>query len=411
MATEEIKIEDNLFSGVTIGNLEILDLGMKSGSDEGQEISSVSNDGITMIDTESGTIEKNEETGTEVKVPKKNIKVAATVKVEEESENIEDSNVQTPLDDNQDNSSSSPISAFAKFLYEQGVFSELNEEKLKDIKDVNGLAEMFVEEKNRSIGEFLETLDPRVKSIVDKTLDGYSLDSILEETSNNLTLDSITEDMITENKDLAKELVRRNLKSTTSMSDEKINKLITKYEDDEELIGEALESHGTLKELAKKEEANKTKQVVEFKAKQAEQAKAQLVSIQQDLEKTEELVPGMKWNKIVRDKVYKSMTQSVGKDAQGQPINAIQETRMKNPLAFEKALHYYHSIGLFNVDDKGNFKPDFSKINVNLKTSIVKDADNAITQMMAKEGFKNVKSDTSKPSSGNDFSLLENLKF
>ena len=26
------------------------------------------------------------------------------------------------------------------------------------------------------------------------------------------------------------------------------------------------------------------------------------------------------------------------------------------------ALHYYHSLGMFNVDENGNFKPDFSKI-------------------------------------------------
>ena len=56
------------------------------------------------------------------------------------------------------------------------------------------------------------------------------------------------------------------------------------------------------------------------------------------------------------------MTVPVAKDEQGNALNPVMATRSKNPDAFEMMVHYYHSLGLFNIDDAGQAKPDFSKI-------------------------------------------------
>jgi hypothetical protein len=57
-----------------------------------------------------------------------------------------------------------------------------------------------------------------------------------------------------------------------------------------------------------------------------------------------------------------SMTVPIAKDANGNPLNPVTLTRSKNPDAFEMMIHYYHGLGLFNIDDDGQMKPDFSKI-------------------------------------------------
>ena len=44
------------------------------------------------------------------------------------------------------------------------------------------------------------------------------------------------------------------------------------------------------------------------------------------------------------------MTQVVGETAEGRPMNAVMATRQEDPIAFEKTLHYLHSIGVFSGD-------------------------------------------------------------
>jgi hypothetical protein len=52
-------------------------------------------------------------------------------------------------------------------------------------------------------------------------------------------------------------------------------------------------------------------------------------------------------------------------------------TRAKNPDAFEMMIHYYHQLGLFNIDENGAMKPDFSKITKVEKTKNVDEMRNA----------------------------------
>ena len=80
------------------------------------------------------------------------------------------------------------------------------------------------------------------------------------------------------------------------------------------------------------------------------------------IESTPEIIPGIKLSKVGKEKIMKSMTIPVAKDGEGNPLNPVMATRSKNPDAFEMMIHYYHSLGLFNIDDNGQMKPDFSKI-------------------------------------------------
>ena len=74
------------------------------------------------------------------------------------------------------------------------------------------------------------------------------------------------------------------------------------------------------------------------------------------------------------------MTKVVDKDQYGNPMNEVMATRAKNPIAFEKLLHYYHSIGLFKMDDKGSPTPDFSVIKAGAKTSAIDELSSVLSK-------------------------------
>ncbi|KKL91975.1 hypothetical protein LCGC14_1889360, partial [marine sediment metagenome] len=89
------------------------------------------------------------------------------------------------------------------------------------------------------------------------------------------------------------------------------------------------------------------------------------------IDNTPEIIPGIKLNKPTRDKIMNSMTQPIANDEQGKPLNPVMATKNRNPQAFEMMIHYYHQLGLFNIDENGQMKPDFSKIVKNVKTETV----------------------------------------
>ena len=93
--------------------------------------------------------------------------------------------------------------------------------------------------------------------------------------------------------------------------------------------------------------------------------------MKQYVDQVPEIVPGIKLTKPTRDKLMKSMTVPVANDENGKPMNPVMVTKNKNPQAFDMMIHYYHQLGLFNIDENGQMKPDFSKISKNVKNETV----------------------------------------
>ena len=116
-----------------------------------------------------------------------------------------------------------------------------------------------------------------------------------------------------------------------------------------------------------------------YKKQMEEQQKAQLVNIKKQIDDTEEILPGIQLNKGVKDKLYQSMTTIVATDENNRPMNAVMAMRAKDPLGFEKKLHYYASIGLFNE------KPDMTKIMSTAKTNAAKEFEELANKNL---GFK-----------------------
>jgi hypothetical protein len=54
--------------------------------------------------------------------------------------------------------------------------------------------------------------------------------------------------------------------------------------------------------------------------------------------------------------------------------------QMRNPSEFEMLINYYDTLGLFNLDKEGKFKPDISKLKNIAKTKAVSELDQVLSQ-------------------------------
>lgn len=234
---------------------------------------------------------------------------------------------------------SSPLAPYAKLLVEEGVFQS------SDIKDWDGTTEGFVKLEMKKLEEWKEdyksSLHPRLKWLQENLDEGVSLKQLLEADEQNVALTSITPERLEEDGDLQKNIARLYYKKTTSFSDEKIEKLVTKSEESDELREESKEFFEELKKIDEKERAKILDDAKKAKEDAIKEQQKVLNTFKSTLDKTEEVVPGLKINSIMRDKIYKTMTTvvEVDKDS-GTPLNKISKARMADPINFEIKLAY-----------------------------------------------------------------------
>jgi hypothetical protein len=245
-----------------------------------------------------------------------------------------------------DSPTDNKIATLAKALTEQGVLSELPEEFDGSVEGL--LAAMGNEVKN-GVEAYKESLPPAVRKVIDNYEEGVPLDKVIENQSRQFQYKSITAETIESNIELQKRLVAQDL-INRGYSEEKIAKRLEMFENSETLLEEAKDAHGTLVQAEEYREEQMKAQAREQAKMQEENNRRTLEDIRNSIDSAEEIVPGMKLNKTSREKLYKSLTSPVGKDANGNPMNAVAATRAKDVLKFETTLHYLHQLGVFDGD-------------------------------------------------------------
>jgi hypothetical protein len=88
----------------------------------------------------------------------------------------------------------------------------------------------------------------------------------------------------------------------------------------------------------------------------------------------------------MKDQLYKSMTETVAYDENKQPLNKVAAISRKNPEAFRLQLHYLTELGLFNMDERGNIKPDLTKLMRLAETKVVRNIDDRLKKAAFKSG-------------------------
>lgn len=267
--------------------------------------------------------------------------------------------------------SSSPLTPYAQLLIDEGVLPNLNIKEFDGTAD--GLKTAMVDEIINAVEMYKQNLPDRIKNFINNYEDGVPLEKLLDLDKSEVSLESLTDEKIEDSIDIQKQLVTDYMKRSTKFSEAKIRKMVDNMEDSGELEEEAKSSYAELKTFIEKEKEDEKKNVRAQQEQADKMRKQELATLHERIRTTQEIIPGIKVNDKVRQNLVASMTQPVGYDQYGRPVNRIVAARMEDPMEFEMKLHY-----LFEVT-KG-FK-DFSKLADKGRKDAAKQFEDAIEEL------------------------------
>jgi hypothetical protein len=126
-----------------------------------------------------------------------------------------------------------------------------------------------------------------------------------------------------------------------------------------------------------------------------------------NIDARENFIDGLNLNKISRDKLKNNIMNPVYKDPKsGKEFNSLMYKQQRNPVEFEMLINYYDTLGLFNLDKEGKFKPDISKLKSVAKTAAITELDKIIAAEDERGVGRNTSVETSQKTEG-ILSLLE----
>ena len=217
-----------------------------------------------------------------------------------------------------------------------------------------------------------------------------------------------------------------NLDKQTVLSDENLQKQIyfeqlkaKNFSDQEaiEAIDDAL-AIGKLQEKALKaipELKSQSQQIVDQSRYQKEQqTRAQIdqqtkafENLLNNIDTRDSFIDGLNLNKVSKDKLKSNIVTPVYKDPKsGKEFNSLMYKQQRNPVEFEMLINYYDTLGLFNLDKEGKFRPDISKIKSVAKTAAINELDKVIAAEEQRGVGRNTSVETSQKTEG-ILSLLE----
>ena len=189
--------------------------------------------------------------------------------------------------------------------------------------------------------------------------------------------DNLSEKDLKEDDTLQKNVYYEYLKSK-NFSDAEIREQIEDADAIGKLEDKALKAVPYLRQRAagiiKQEDQKKQAQEAEWSKKREENYNHLMNSI----DKKDEFIDGLKLNKVSKDKLKANITQPIYTDDKGKGYTSLMYKQMRNPTSFEMLVNYYDSIGLFDIDKGGNFKPNISKLQKIAKTRAVSELDKVI---------------------------------
>lgn len=269
-------------------------------------------------------------------------------------------NGQDDLDDGSDEdgkSSSNLYSSLAAVVHEQGLLPSLDIENNK-IETVDDFVNAFKKEQEiqaqAKLEEYLNNIDVSKISVSKKIIQDL----------NEITQESLSEDISLAKKIIYDDYINQGLdeKKATRL----LNRLVDLGED--AILEDAAESLSSLKEF----ESRKIEKEKESYKERLESERRDQEELDRKLKETiydkKDLVNGLKVNKALQDKVFKSITEIVGKSPDGNFENKFMKDRRESPIEFETRMYYFYEL-------TNGFK-DYSKLILPAKSNAVKDLEN-----------------------------------
>lgn len=120
-----------------------------------------------------------------------------------------------------------------------------------------------------------------------------------------------------------------------------------------------------------------------------------------NIDARDNFIDGLNLNKISRDKLKSNIMNPVYTDPKsGREFNSLMYKQQRNPVEFEMLINYYDTLGLFNIDKEGKFKPDISKLKTVAKTAAITELDKVIAAEDERGVGRNTSVETSQKTEG-----------
>jgi hypothetical protein len=235
---------------------------------------------------------------------------------------------------------SSPITPFASLLQEKGFLPNLDIEDLKSAEDPYvALTEAWGKEVGLMQEQLIHSFPPEMIEMAKAVAQGIPFESLKDSKIKEINYGTITENQLQEDANLQKRLVSE-LLSTKGFNAKKIKDLVETYEDSGKLVTEANDALGEMKEIFKYQQEQVKQQYAQQQQQFQEQHAQRIKSIEESINSTEEIIPGMNLTEKSKKDLFANMTQIVGNDPQGQPIPYVMALRQEDPLKFDMAVTY-----------------------------------------------------------------------
>lgn len=257
--------------------------------------------------------------------------------------------------------------SFAEGLKEEGVIDFEENVEIKTSEDLAKLIQKEIE-KNEFSGlskdqkEYLESLES-----------GFSTEEFQKNKESFLEIEKLKEENLEEKEDLQKQIMIRDF-TESGISKERAEKLADRSFD----LNKNLEDSKESLENIEKREKDRVEKEKENRKKEIENSKKNNQKILENLkqrvyDEEKEIVPGVKYNKNVADKIFKNLTEPVEYDDNNRPVSALAKEKKEDPIEFDRKLNsiYVLTDGFkdFSIFEKSNKTKKMKNFEDRLKDS------------------------------------------
>ena len=225
---------------------------------------------------------------------------------------------------------------FAKYQQEEGNLSfELDEKELQEIIERSGEAAamtyLFDKEADFRSTQLRELYDADAKEFISLRDAGVDSTVARELVGAKVKFENITEDQLEEKEELRRQVITQDLKNTTSLSDDRIKKLVDRAVATGDDIDEAKKALPNIQKFNTDQIKLEKKKVEDEEKAQVESAKASKEALIKRIDDTKEILPGYEVSKQIKKDIEKMITEPAAKTKDGRVLNGVWAKFQEDP--------------------------------------------------------------------------------
>ena len=339
----DILSNDSMLPGIpTVDSIESV-----IGSKVEEEGTTTKTDNKNVTDNENSKNETSAETTEKTSKKDEKSKEATgvtgkTTKVDISEDN--EINTNSTEDESKSEVIESPLKEFAKMLGEKGII-DFTDEDFEDNDDY--IIKKTNDRISAGIEEYKASIPDEIKYLIENYEEGVPVGKLIANLVKDSNYSDITVDKLEENEGMQKKILTELLEYNGD-SNEEITEKLDDYESSGILFKEskrALNKLNTIREATKAREIEDAKQE---KKQREDNYKAWLNNLNTTISKKTEILPGLTLSDNDKKKIFDSITKPIGKDANGNFINAVQKARMDDP-DFDLKVAYFATIKNWDI--------------------------------------------------------------